>query len=336
MLGEQTPQPNSRSCCLSSAASPVRRNRGTWGYSRCDTADEFAAQYEAAARDRALARACCPGSATRSSPTLTRKRTVCCTPTGRRSFRSRRSRAPRADRIRARRRDRSTRRGRAVGRRADEQARAAQAGRPRADCSTAATPIADVGRRRRLRPAPFAPNAHLRWHPLRGEWVAYATHRQNRTFLPPADYNPLAPTTDPAHPDRAAGAATTTSRCSKICFPTLTAAAHDPPALTVPTRAASAPARSSSSRSEPTRLARRAAAVAPRADCRGVGRPLPRARRARPDVAYVYAFENRGVEVGVTLQPSARPDLRVSVHAADSGARAGAASARSSRRTARR
>ena len=32
------------------------------------------------------------------------------------------------------------------------------------------------------------------------EWVAYAGHRQNRTFLPPAEYNPLAPTTDPAHP----------------------------------------------------------------------------------------------------------------------------------------
>jgi hypothetical protein len=28
---------------------------------------------------------------------------------------------------------------------------------------------------------PYAPNAHLRWHPLRGEWVAYATHRQLRT-----------------------------------------------------------------------------------------------------------------------------------------------------------
>src|SRR5205085_2025734 len=40
---------------------------------------------------------------------------------------------------------------------------------------------------------PFAPNAHLRWHPLRGEWVAYATHRQDRTFLPAAAANPLAP-----------------------------------------------------------------------------------------------------------------------------------------------
>jgi UDPglucose--hexose-1-phosphate uridylyltransferase len=34
-------------------------------------------------------------------------------------------------------------------------------------------------------PNPLHPNSHLRWHPLRGEWVAYAAHRQNRTFLPP-------------------------------------------------------------------------------------------------------------------------------------------------------
>ncbi|WP_424949639.1 galactose-1-phosphate uridylyltransferase [Deinococcus sp.] len=40
----------------------------------------------------------------------------------------------------------------------------------------------------------------LRWHPLRGEWVMYAAHRQGRPFLPPPGYNPLAPTTDPANP----------------------------------------------------------------------------------------------------------------------------------------
>ena len=45
-----------------------------------------------------------------------------------------------------------------------------------------------------------AASSHLRWHPLRGEWVVYAGHRQNRTFLPPPEWNPLAPTSDPAHP----------------------------------------------------------------------------------------------------------------------------------------
>ncbi len=36
--------------------------------------------------------------------------------------------------------------------------------------------------------------SELRWHPLLGEWVATATHRQQRTFLPPADHCPLCPT----------------------------------------------------------------------------------------------------------------------------------------------
>jgi UDPglucose--hexose-1-phosphate uridylyltransferase len=34
----------------------------------------------------------------------------------------------------------------------------------------------------------------LRWDPTLNEWVAYATHRQDRTFLPPAEYCPLDPT----------------------------------------------------------------------------------------------------------------------------------------------
>ncbi len=34
----------------------------------------------------------------------------------------------------------------------------------------------------------------LRWDPTLMEWVAYATHRQDRTFLPPAEYCPLDPT----------------------------------------------------------------------------------------------------------------------------------------------
>ncbi len=33
--------------------------------------------------------------------------------------------------------------------------------------------------------------SELRWNPLLGEWVATATHRQDRTFLPPPDHCPL-------------------------------------------------------------------------------------------------------------------------------------------------
>jgi len=53
-------------------------------------------------------------------------------------------------------------------------------------------------------PSPFAEPLvgapHLRWHPLRGEWITYAAYRQGRTFLPPPEYNPLAPTVDAANP----------------------------------------------------------------------------------------------------------------------------------------
>ena len=34
----------------------------------------------------------------------------------------------------------------------------------------------------------------MRRDPLTGEWAIYAAHRQNRTFLPPANEDPLAPT----------------------------------------------------------------------------------------------------------------------------------------------
>ena len=39
--------------------------------------------------------------------------------------------------------------------------------------------------------------SELRWHPLLREWVITATERQDRTFLPPKDYCPL----DPQRPD---------------------------------------------------------------------------------------------------------------------------------------
>lgn len=36
--------------------------------------------------------------------------------------------------------------------------------------------------------------SELRYHPFLDQWVITATHRQDRTFLPPADYCPLCPT----------------------------------------------------------------------------------------------------------------------------------------------
>ena len=62
-------------------------------------------------------------------------------------------------------------------------------------------PYVSGGATRRLDdPRPLTPRfvpgmvgPEMRRDPLTGEWIPMATHRQNRTFLPPADANPLAP-----------------------------------------------------------------------------------------------------------------------------------------------
>ncbi|KAB3519851.1 galactose-1-phosphate uridylyltransferase [Corynebacterium sp. zg254] len=41
---------------------------------------------------------------------------------------------------------------------------------------------------------PAQTQSEMRQDPLTGQWYAYAAHRMNRTFMPPANENPLAPT----------------------------------------------------------------------------------------------------------------------------------------------
>src|SRR5688500_3700232 len=91
-------------------------------------------------------------------------------------------------------------------------------------------------------PTPFSEpldaNPHLRWHPLRGEWITYAAYRQDRTFLPPPEYNPLAATVDPAHPTELPAGDWEVAVFDNR-FPSLTLEAKEPPRLMAPT----APAR---------------------------------------------------------------------------------------------
>jgi UDPglucose--hexose-1-phosphate uridylyltransferase len=148
-------------------------------------------------------------------------------------------------------------------------------------------------------PTPLRPNSHLRWHPLRGEWIAYAGHRQHRTFLPPPEYNPLAVSADPAHPTEVPVGPWDVAVFENL-FPTLTPLAHDPPSTIVDTR--------------PGRGACEVVVFTQDAHT-SLGRlPLPhlellfevwahrtRELGEREDVLYVFPFENRGVEVGVTL-----------------------------------
>jgi UDPglucose--hexose-1-phosphate uridylyltransferase len=143
------------------------------------------------------------------------------------------------------------------------------------------------------------PNPHLRRHPLRGEWIAYAAHRQDRTFLPPAGFNPLAPTLDPASPTEVPAGAWDVAVFENR-FPTLSALAHDPPAALVETR----PARGACEVVVFTQDERASLASLPVEHVEllvAVWADRTRELGARDDVAYVMPFENRGVEVGVTL-----------------------------------
>ncbi|AKF03839.1 galactose-1-phosphate uridylyltransferase [Sandaracinus amylolyticus] len=143
------------------------------------------------------------------------------------------------------------------------------------------------------------PSPHLRWHPLRGEWVAYAGHRQHRTFLPPPEWDPLAPTVDPDAPTEVPRG-TWEIAVFENRFPTLFGGSHERPELIVETA--------------PGRGACEVVVYQQEATGSLGALPLPRIEMlidvwadrtaelgARDDVAYVFPFENRGVEVGVTL-----------------------------------
>lgn len=146
---------------------------------------------------------------------------------------------------------------------------------------------------------PHAPNAHLRWHPLRGEWVAYAGHRQHRTFLPPAEYNPLAVSIDPEHPTEVPPGPWDVAVFENL-FPSFALTADNPPALDIPTR----PARGVCEVVVFTQDAKANLGALPLGHLElivDVWADRYEQLGGLLDVAYVFPFENRGVEVGVTL-----------------------------------
>jgi UDPglucose--hexose-1-phosphate uridylyltransferase len=155
--------------------------------------------------------------------------------------------------------------------------------------------------RRHLPPPP--PASELRYDPLVDEWVAIATHRQTRTYLPPSDECPLCPsrpersTEIPAYdydvvvfenrfpalshrlPEAPPEAPTPLSptrvgvgRCEVVCF----TPDHDASFASLP------PGRV---RTVLSALADRTAELS-----------------AMPDIEQVFCFENRGEEIGVTLR----------------------------------
>jgi len=153
---------------------------------------------------------------------------------------------------------------------------------------------------------PAAPEAgegrmELRWHPLLEEWVIVASERQERTFLPPAEYCPLCPTRDPSFPTEVP-ASDYEFVVFENRFPSLRSGAPEPPPPGAPYDAAAA------------RGVCEVVLYSPEHNSTLGVMPLPVVRRlvdvwadryrelaARPEVAYVFIFENRGREIGVTL-----------------------------------
>jgi UDPglucose--hexose-1-phosphate uridylyltransferase len=154
-------------------------------------------------------------------------------------------------------------------------------------------------------PSPFAEplnaSPHLRWHPLRGEWVTYAAYRQGRTFLPPPEYNPLAPTVRDDNPTEVPAGAWDIAVFDNR-FPSLGESPHGGPAppLYLPTETARG-------QCEVVVFTQDPGGSLGRLPLEHVDLLLQvwgdRTRRLgeREDIAYVLPFENRGAEVGVTL-----------------------------------
>ena len=146
---------------------------------------------------------------------------------------------------------------------------------------------------------PLAANPHFRWHPLRGEWVAYAAFRQNRTFQPPPEYNPLAVTTDPAAPTELPEGDYEIAVFDNR-FPAMSLDAHDAPASSVPTAPAAGHCEVVVFTQNPADALARLPLGRIELLLAVWGDRTVRAGR-RGAIKYVLPFENRGVEVGVTL-----------------------------------
>lgn len=162
---------------------------------------------------------------------------------------------------------------------------------------TGRTPVDD---HRPLSPA--APHSEMRQDPLNGDWIAVASHRQSRTYMPPADECPLDPSRDGhqtevpsadyqvvAFENRFPSFSTRTDpativddglvqvrpglgRCEVVCFTSDHSKSFGQLSLTEARLVVDVWADRTSELS--------------RLEC----------------VEYVYPFENRGVEIGVTLQ----------------------------------
>lgn len=144
--------------------------------------------------------------------------------------------------------------------------------------------------------------SELRYHPFLDQWVITATHRQNRTFHPPADFCPLCPTKPGGFPTEIPfedyDIVVFENR-----FPSLQSSAPEPsiaPTWYSPVRRSEGVCEvvCYSSQHDAT------LATLPLSQVRKLARVWKdryEALIARPEVSYVFIFENKGKEIGVTL-----------------------------------
>lgn len=139
--------------------------------------------------------------------------------------------------------------------------------------------------------------SELRWHPLLREWVITATERQERSLLPSREQCPLCPGADTEAPESPFDVVVFDNR-----FPSLR---RKPPVPAVEGTPLSpvAPAAGACevviyTRDHDTHLSERSQEEIEQLIW--VWRHRYREHSFRPEVRYVYIFENRGEEIGVT------------------------------------
>ena len=144
--------------------------------------------------------------------------------------------------------------------------------------------------------------SELRWNPVMEEWVITATHRQDRTFFPPPDYNPLAPTKPggfpteiPLRPTKSRFLRINSRHCAAIRASLPSQARNCGPVL-------------------PSQGICEVVCYTPQADAELATLPVRKVEEliyvwadrfteleARDFIKYVFIFENKGREIGVTL-----------------------------------
>lgn len=144
--------------------------------------------------------------------------------------------------------------------------------------------------------------SELRWNPIAEEWVVTATHRQDRTFMPPADYCPICPTQPGGFPTEVPA-----SDYEFVVFENKFPSFHPDPPEPAVTGTALFPVR-------PAQGVCEVVLYSPQHDTSLADRSISEIDRlirvwtdryvelgSRPDIDYVFIFENKGEAIGVTL-----------------------------------